>query len=160
MCTIKNRIHPLRLVIRGDSARLVLSITSTRLNEDAVRLRAIYHDWCTRSEGQVVIVVRSTAGSTLHQVVAMSRLIVDDRDQAGRALAECILCSSIGDSTSGLGLDDGRLVVGSTFDLVQVAIVVGVQRTSCGEGGDAGSVASSIDVARSSSDQRGQCHKA
>ena len=87
-------------------------------------------------------------------MIVSAGLVVDDRDEAGRAGAEGVLAGGIGDSTGGQRRDGGCGIVGPAFHLVEGAAEGAVQGTSGAVGGDAGRAAGGVDVAGPSGDQR------
>ena len=86
--------------------RLILPVTHFWRDEHPVRFLAVESNGCADGTCQAVVAISfwALSGTTrwgLGEVITATRLVVDDGDQAGRAGAEGVLGSGIGDTTGG-----------------------------------------------------------
>ena len=137
---------------------IVVAQAHARLDEDAVDLVA--HDRNRRHVGEREVVepahgrAAESAAGRLGQVVVLGRLVVDRGDPAVRVGAERVLRGRVGVSARIRnrrrdGLDDAnvqRLAVRLAQNLVERAVVGGVQRARGAVGGHAGVAGGGVDV--------------
>ena len=90
------------------------------------------------------------------QVISIGRLVIDDRDRAGGAHAERILSRCTGDPTWMQWIDLGGVVVRSTLDLIQCAVVVVEERSHGAVSGYTGRTSGGEDVAWAGYDKAGE----
>ena len=155
--SVEDRVHALRRVAPGRAAGGIVAVAGAGRDEDAVGLLAVQCDGCAGRTGQVVVAVgfRATeaTGRSLSEVVTAAGLVVNDRDEAGRARAEGVLGGGIGNTASRPRRDGGRGTVAAASHLVEWAVEGIVQGTSGAMRGDAGGTAGSVDVAGPSGDK-------
>ena len=139
---------------------VVLAKAHARRDEDAVDLVA--HDRNRRHVGDREVVepahgrAAESAAGRLDEVVVLGGLVVDGGDPAVRVGAERVLRGRVGVSARIRdrrrdGLDDAdvqRLAVRLAQDLVERAVVGGVQRARGAVGGHAGVAGGGVDVTR------------
>ena len=97
-------VHAFRPVSSSCATRFVVAITSHWRAEDAVYLLPVQSNRCTEGARQVIIPtnIRATCSATwrgLCQMITATRLVIDDRDKAGRPVAEFVLRSGIGNAS-------------------------------------------------------------
>ncbi len=149
---------PSGLVVDRGALRVVLAEAHARRDEDAVGLVA--HDRDRRHVGEREVVepthgrAAESAAGRLDEVVVLGGLVVDGGDPAVRVGAERVLRGRVGvpariRDRRRDGLDDADvqgLAVRLAQDLVERAVVGGVQRARGAVGGHAGSAGGSVDV--------------
>ena len=120
---VEDLVHALRRVACSCAAGGVVAVAGAGRDEDAVRLLTIQRDWCANRAGQVVVAIgfwaAEAAGRSLGKVITAAGLVVNDRDEAGRAGAEGVLGGGIGNTAGGQWRDVGRSIVGAAFYLVE-----------------------------------------
>ncbi len=155
---VNDPVLPLRLVVDRGALRVVPAEAHARLDEDAVGLVA--HDRNRRHVGDREVVkpahgrAAESAAGRLGEVVVPGGLVVDGGDPAVRVGAEGVLRGRVGVSARIRerrrdGLDDADvqgLAVRLAQDLVERAVVGGVQRARGAVGGHAGVAGGGVDV--------------
>ena len=155
---VNHPVLPLRLVVDRGAFRVVLAQAHARLDEDAVDLVA--HDRNRRHVGDREVVksthgrAAESAAGRLGEVVVLGGLVVDGGDPAVGVGAERVLRGRVGVSARIRnrrrdGLDDADvqgLAVRLAQDLVERAVVGGVQRARGAVGGHAGVAGGGVDV--------------
>ena len=145
---VEDRVHALGVVPGGDAVGVVVAVAGAGRHEDAVGLVTSHRGGRGGRVGEVVGAARGTAAGCLGEVVAAARLVVDDRDQAGRARAERVLGGGVGVPARLQDTDvPGRVVRGAP-NLVERSVVRGIQRPRRAVRRHAGGVAGRVDVAR------------
>lgn len=150
--SVQDCVHSLGVIVGSRGIGLVVTVSRERRDEDSVCLLPIQCDWSAGCAGQIVIAIGfraavSTTGGSAGEVIARAGLVVDGRNQAGCVNTEVVLDGGIGNTASGEGRDINGGVVGTTRDLVERALVGGVQGSSGAVSSDTGRVACSVDVA-------------
>ena len=152
--------HPvlaLGLVVHGRADRVVEAQAHARGDEDAVHLVAHHVHRGPVGHGDVVVAAHGgaaeAAARSLVEVVALAGLVIEDGNPAVGVLAEGVLGRGVGIAARIVrrGLDHADvegLVVRGAHDLVERAVVGGVQGAGGGMGRHAGGAAALIDVAR------------
>jgi hypothetical protein len=150
--TIDDPVHTLGLVVDRDAVGVVVAETHAGLDENAVRLVSADGDRRHVRDREVVEAAHGRAAESapgrLGQVIVLGRLVVERRDQAGRAGAEPVLRGRVGIPAPFQDTDVPDRVVREPPDLVERAMIGGVQRAGGAVGGDAGSSAGGVDVTR------------
>ena len=155
---VNDPVLPLCLVVDRGALRVVLAEAHARRDEDAVGLVA--HDRNRRHVGDREVVkpthgrAAESAAGHLDEVVVLRGLVVDGGDPAVRVGAERVLRGRVGVSARirdrrGDGLNDADvhgLAVRLAQDLVERAVVGGVQRARGAVGGHAGVAGGGVDV--------------
>ncbi len=151
-------VLPLRLVVDGGALRVVLAEAHARRDEDAVGLVAQNRDRRHVGDWEVVESAHrraaESAAGRLDEVVVLGGLVEDGGDPAVRVGAKRVLGGRVGVSARVRGrrrrwLDqaDGQgLAVRLAQDLVERAVVRGVQRARGAMGGHARRAGVGIDV--------------
>ena len=126
-------------------------------DEDAVCLPTVQRDRCANRASQVVVAIEirapEAAGRSLGEVITVARLVINDRDEAGRAGAEGVLGGGIGDTAGRKRRNGGRGTIGAAYHLVERASVGTVQGASGAVRGDAGRAAGGVEVSRPRGDR-------
>ena len=161
---VEDRVHALRRVASGGAAGGVVAVAGSGGAEDAVRLLTIQRDRCTGRASQAIVTsgfrAAEAAGRSLGEVIITAGLIINDRDEAGRAGAEGVLGSGVSNTSSGQRRDVGRGIVGAAFHLIERAAIGAVQCASGAVSGDAWCSARGVDVAGPSDDKGAYRNKA
>src|ERR1035437_2890200 len=155
MHAIDDPILPFSLVVDRGALGVVLAEAHAGLDEDAVNLVA--RDRNRRHVGDWEVVepthggAAESAAGRLGEVVVLAGLVVDGGDPAVRVGAERVLRGRVGVSAriGADGLDDADVqgfAVRLAQDLVERAVVGGVQRARGAVGGHAGIAAGGVDV--------------
>ncbi|KAI6774120.1 hypothetical protein HG531_000969 [Fusarium graminearum] len=103
VCTIEDGVHTLWLITCSGTADMVVTVPSSRRDENAIRFLPVEGHRCTISTRQVIITiglwsVEATRGC-LGQVIAATRLVINDGDETSGTAAEGVLCRGIRDAT-------------------------------------------------------------
>lgn len=164
MRAIEHSVHALCCVTSRRTAHFVIAIASTWAYKDAIRLLTVQCDWCTISCSQIIIAVsfRALEASwwSLREVVATTRLVVDDGDEASGVSAEFVLRCCISNTTSRQRCDVGGSAVRAALDLVEGAAEGAVQGAGGAVSSDARGIAGGVDIAGSSGNNRSRSRKA
>ncbi len=93
---VEDRVLALWIVAGRDARCVVVTVPGARSHVDAVDVVATDRQWQCARVGEVIRAASCPAAGCLGEIVAMTGLVVDDGDDAGRACAERILRGCVG----------------------------------------------------------------
>ena len=150
MVSVDDIVHPLRLVVHGETAGVVAAVAHAGHDIGSVDLLPAEEGGGHVGDGAGVetALVRSLERSRRRrqQVIAHPGLVVNHRDVAHGAFAKGVLRRGIGDTVLS-GIDVQRRTVAFADHLIQRAAVLGIEQARSTMGGDARRAAFPINVA-------------
>ena len=145
---VEDGVHALGVVAGGDAVGVVVAVAGAGGDVDAVGLVAADGGGGGGGVGEVVGAACGAAGRGLGEVVAAAGLVVDHGDHADGAGAERVLRGGVGVPARAEHADVLGGVVRGAPDLVQRAVVRGVQRAGRAVRGHTRRTTAGVDVTR------------